>query len=182
MLTTERLLLRKYTLADAAEMRRLINTREVALNTLRIPFPYPEGEAERWIASHQDRKEENDHVFAITLRDSEQIVGTVGLHVKPDHDMAEIGYWIGVPFWGRGYATEAAAAVVHYGFETLSLNRIYAEHFSRNPASGRVLQKIGMQHEGRRRQAVKKWGEYIDVECYAILREEWKLKTLNDER
>lgn len=172
MLTTERLLLRSFTLEDAPQLHRLINSREVALNTLRIPFPYPEGEAERWISTHGERK--NDHVFAVTLREDGKLVGCVGLHTKPDHNHAEIGYWIGVPYWGAGYATEAARAVMQFGFETLSLNRIFASHFSRNPASGRVLQKIGMRYEGRMRQHLKKWDEYVDLECYGVVRSEFR--------
>jgi RimJ/RimL family protein N-acetyltransferase len=173
MLTTERLLLRAFTLADAPELKRLINTPEVAMNTLRIPYPYPDGEAERWISTHDQGREKGDHAFAITLRNSNELIGTVGLHVKAEHDLAEIGYWIGVPYWGHGYATEAAAAVVRFGFETLSLNRIFAMHFAGNPASGRVLQKIGMQHEGTLRQHLKKWDEYVDLECYGIVRAEF---------
>jgi len=173
MLSTERLVLRDFTLADAPDIKRLINTREVALNTLRIPYPYPDGEAERWISTHSDDGEKHDHIFAVTLREGNEFIGTVGLHVKPDHDMAEIGYWIGVPYWGHGYATEAAGAVMRFGFETLSLNRIYAMHFARNPASGRVLQKLGMRHEGTLRQHIKKWDEYVDLECYGIVRAEF---------
>lgn len=171
MLTTPRLLLRDYTLADAPAMHRLVSAREVALNTLRIPHPYPEGEAERWIATHDTTK--GDRVFAITLRDGGHLVGTIGLHVRGEHDHAELGYWIGVPYWGRGFATEAARAVMQFGFETLRLNRIFASHFSRNPASGRVLQKIGMRHEGTMRGHFRKWDEYVDVECYAILRPDY---------
>jgi RimJ/RimL family protein N-acetyltransferase len=172
MLTTERLLLRSFTGADAPDLQRLINAREIALNTLRIPFPYPEGEAERWISTHDTASD--DHVFAVTQREDGALVGCVGLHVKPDHDHAELGYWIGVPFWGRGFASEAAAAVVRFGFETLLLNRIFAMHFSRNPASGRVLQNIGMKYEGRLRQHMKKWDEYVDLEAYGMLRSEFE--------
>jgi [ribosomal protein S5]-alanine N-acetyltransferase len=170
MITTERLLLRTYTLADASAMLRLINVREVALNTLRIPYPYPEEEAARWISNHEERIQKGDHVFAITLRATQELVGTVGLHVKSENDSAEIGYWIGVPYWGNGYATEAAEAVVQFGFENFPLNRIYAMHFGRNAPSGRVLQKVGMRHEGTLRQHLKKWDEYVDLECYGILR------------
>lgn len=170
MLTTQRLLLRSFTIDDAPQLHRLINNRDVALNTLRIPFPYPEGEAERWISTHDNRTD--DHVFAVTLRDGGTLVGCVGLHVKPDHEHGELGYWIGVPYWGAGYATEAARAVMQFGFETLSLHRIFAMHFARNPASGRVLQKIGMRHEGTLRQHLKKWDEYVDLECYGLVRSE----------
>jgi len=176
MLTTERLLLRPFELADAPHLQRLINVREIALNTLRIPFPYPEGEAERWIATHNEAKENDDRVFAVTLRDTNELVGCVGLHVKPQNDCAEIGYWIGVDYWDCGYASEAAAAVVRFGFESLNLNRIYAMYFSRNRASGRVLEKIGMHHEGTLRQHLKKWDEYVDLEAYGILRSEFMTK------
>jgi ribosomal-protein-alanine N-acetyltransferase len=174
VLTTERLFLRAFTIEDAPDLQGLINTREVALNTLRIPFPYPDGEAERWIATHEDpQQQKGDHVFAVTLQATQKLIGTVGLHVKADHDHGEIGYWIGVPYWGHGYATEAARAVVRFGFETLALNRIFAMHFARNSASGRVLQKIGMRHEGTLRRHLKKWDEYVDLECYGIMRDEF---------
>ena len=178
MITTERLLLRTYTLADAPAMLRLINTREVALNTLRIPYPYPAEEAERWIANHDERVQKGDHALAITLRETEELVGTVGLHIKVENDTAEIGYWIGIPYWGKGYATEAAAAMLRYGFENLPLNRVFAMHFGRNAASGRVLQKIGMRHEGTLRQHLKKWDEYVDLECYGILRAEFMSRSI----
>ena len=77
-----------------------------------------------------------------------------------------------MPYWGRGYATEAARAVVRYGFDTLALERIAARAFCRNPASSRVLRKIGMRHEGTQRKALPKYGELLDTELYAILRED----------
>ena len=75
-----------------------------------------------------------------------------------------------MPYWGRGYATEAARAVVAYAFDELGLNRVFAFHFTNNPASGRVLQKIGMRHEGTRRAHTRKDGAFLDSESYAILR------------
>jgi [ribosomal protein S5]-alanine N-acetyltransferase len=85
-----------------------------------------------------------------------------------------LGYWIGKPYWGRGFCTEAARAVLRYAFTELGLNRVHAYHFHHNPASGRVLQKIGMTHEGLLRQHVKKWGQFIDNELYSILRSEFE--------
>ena len=102
------------------------------------------------------------------------MIGAIGVVVRPQHDKGELGYWIGEPYWGRGFATEAAGAIIRYGFETFDLNRLSAVHFARNPASGRVLQKNGMRHEGSLRQDLKKWDEYVDVEVYGILRSEWK--------
>jgi RimJ/RimL family protein N-acetyltransferase len=97
----------------------------------------------------------------------------VGLRIEQEDDRAELGYWIGKPYWGHGYCTEAARAVIGFGFEQCQLNRIHASCFSRNPASGRVLQKIGMTHEGRLRCHAKKWDAFEDIEMYAILRGDW---------
>jgi RimJ/RimL family protein N-acetyltransferase len=84
-----------------------------------------------------------------------------------------LSYWIGKAHWGRGYCTEAGRTILEYGFTKLGLNRIHANHISRNPASGRVMQKLGMIHEGRGRQHAKHWGVFEDLEFYAILRNEW---------
>jgi L-fuculose-phosphate aldolase len=171
-LRTDRLVLRPFEAADAPAVRRLAGAREVADNTLTIPHPYPEGEAEAWIAGHPDAFRNGDLViFAITTA-GEGLVGAVGLMLERETGIGELGYWIGVPYWGRGYATEAARAVVRYGFETLALNRIAARAFCRNPASSRVLRKIGMSHEGTQRKSLPKCGELLDTELYAILRED----------
>lgn len=167
---TERLVLRPFTLADAPAVQRFAGAREVALNTLLIPYPYPDGAAEAWISKPRDPHDIN---FAITLRESGELVGAIGLVVGREHDRAEIGYWIAVEHWNRGYATEAARAVIRYGFEELNLNRIFAVHFARNAGSGRVMRKLGMRHEGSLREHLVKWGERIDVEVYGILRGDW---------
>ena len=166
-LRTERLVLRPYTLEDAPAVQRLAGAYEVALNTLAIPHPYPDGLAEQWISTHQAELDEGRGVtFAI---DDGRLVGSIGLIHKADA-IGEIGYWIGVPFWGRGYASEAARAVVRYGFGELGLERVFAQHFTRNPASGRVLVNAGMRYEGTLRRHLKKWDEYVDLACYGILR------------
>ena len=172
VLRTTRLVLRPFTPADAPRVHQLAGAREVALNTLTIPHPYPDGAAEEWIDSHEAKFEQGHVNFAI---DDGNLVGAIGLVTKREDDIAEIGYWIGVPYWGRGYASEAAEAVIRYGFEDLGLNKIYAAHFARNPASGRVLQKLGMSHEGTLRQHHRKWDEYVDSEVYGILKSEWKV-------
>jgi [ribosomal protein S5]-alanine N-acetyltransferase len=84
-----------------------------------------------------------------------------------------MGYWIGVPYWGRGYCTEAAGALLAHAFGPLGLHRVHATHLTRNPASGRVMQKLGMRHEGRMREHFLKWGVFEDVERYGILDREW---------
>lgn len=176
MIETERLILRPFESGDAAEVERLAGSYEVALNTLSIPHPYPAGAAAEWIAESTKTFEEGGKMinFAIIVRETGELAGSIGLVLRPEHDMAEIGYWIGVPHWNRGYATEAARAIVDYGFRERNLNRIYAGHFVRNPSSGRVMQKLGMEFEGRQRQSIKKWDDYVDVDYYAILRSEWE--------
>jgi RimJ/RimL family protein N-acetyltransferase len=169
-LHTARLTLRPFTLADAPAVQELAGAYEVALNTLLIPHPYPAGAAEEWIGSHDAAFAENRiHHFAM---DDGQLVGAMALLMKNDA-IGELGYWVGVPFWGRGYASEAVAEVMRYGFEQCNLHRVFACHFTRNPASGRVLQKAGMRGEGTLRHHVRKWDEYIDLTFYGILREEW---------
>lgn len=168
VLTTERLVLRRMQSSDAPAIYALAGNREVAMNTLTIPHPYPDGAAEEWI----ERRAKDG--FAITLRDSGELVGSIGIHVDADDARGEVGYWIGVPHWGRGYASEAAKALIDYAFETLELNKVHAAHFARNPASGRVMQKLGMTYEGTLRQHHNKWGEYVDVAVYSILRSEWR--------
>lgn len=170
LIETDRLLLCELTESDIPELVPLIGSREVAANTLRIPHPYREEHAREFLASA--RQSADELRLGIRLRSNGRLCGGIGLHPELQHRRAEIGYWLGVPYWGNGYATEAAAAMVRYGFEKIGLHRIFAHHLKRNPASGRVLQKIGMQYEGCLRQAAIKWGEYIDLEMYAILREE----------
>jgi RimJ/RimL family protein N-acetyltransferase len=108
----------------------------------------------------------------VTDRDSGELFGAVGLQIEPGHALGELGYWIGVPYWGRGYATEAARALMRYGYSRLGLHRIQARHFLRNPASGRVMEKLGMSREGVLRQSVRKWGRFEDVVLYARLAED----------
>lgn len=169
-LETARLVLRPFVFEDAADVERLAGDREIAAGTLNIPHPYPDGAAAEWISTHGV----NGVDFCIERREDAALAGAVGMGLEPEHDRAELGYWIGRPYWGRGYATEAAAKVVAYGFEVLGLNRIFAYHFGNNPASGHVLQKIGMKYEGCRRQHTLKWGAYLDNEAYGILRSEWR--------
>jgi [ribosomal protein S5]-alanine N-acetyltransferase len=169
-IATERLLLRPFLPDDAPVVQRLVSAYEIAENTLLIPHPYPEGAAAEWIARHG--KTPNNYIYAVTL--GGEAIGAIGLDVQPEHDRGEIGYWLGVPYWGRGYMTEAGRAVLGWAFESLELHRVFAQHFTRNPASGRVLQKIGMTHEGSLRQHDKKWGAYLDVEVYGIVHSEWR--------
>ena len=167
---SERLILRPFTLADAPEVQRLAGDWDIASTTLEIPHPYEDGMAEQWIGTHQDSYDNDQAInFAITLRWDNTFMGAITLKLDADNDAGELGYWIGKPYWNLGYMTEAAEAVVAYAFQVLELNRIWAAHFKRNPASGRVLQKIGMTGEGCLKQSIKKWGAYEDMEYYGLL-------------
>ena len=173
-LETERLLLRPFVASDAPTVEALAGAWEVAYTTLNIPHPYPAGAAAAWIGGHEAAWETGERLtLAICAAEApDDAVGAIGLSLVPTHARAELGYWIGFPHWGRGYATEAARVLLLYGFTTLGLNRIQARHFVRNPASGRVMQKLGMRLEGVHRQAYLRWGRFEDVAMYAILASE----------
>lgn len=170
-LETARLKLRRYSESDIADLLPLIGTREVAATTLRIAHPYTEQDARSFLAL----TEQPDKIWlAITLRSDARQIGGVGLRVDDEHQHAELGYWLGVSHWGQGYATEAATEMLRYGFESLKLHRIFASHFGHNPASGRILAKLGMRHEGCQREHIRKWDKFVDSELYGILRHEWE--------
>jgi len=171
ILETERLRLRSYNEADLAELIPLVGAREVAATTLRIPHPYTEQDARAFLLLAQEPAR---IWLATTLRSDGRQIGGIGLTVDEQHQHAELGYWLGVAYWGQGYATEAAREMLRYGFEDLRLHRIFASHFKHNPASGRVLRKVGMRYEGCQREHVLKWDQFIDSELYGILRREWE--------
>jgi [ribosomal protein S5]-alanine N-acetyltransferase len=170
-LKTARLLLRPLEQTDIPAIVRMAGAREIAAMTANIPHPYTDEDARNFLArASEDFRAGLSVSFAICISPARELSGAVGLHLAPAHQRAELGYWIGAPFWGNGYATEAARAVVAFGFETLALHRIFAFHFAGNIASGRVLEQIGMRLEGRSRQHIKKWDQFIDLENYGLLR------------
>jgi len=171
-LQTERLRIRPYREADIPELVRLIGTREVAATTLRIAHPYSEQDARAFL---ELAKEPDKLWLAVTLRADGRQIGGIGLRVELQHQHGELGYWLGVSYWSQGYATEAAREVLRYGFEDLALHRIFASHFKHNPASGKILKKIGMRHEGSQREHLRKWNQFVDSELYGILRREWQI-------
>ncbi len=174
MLQTARLRLRPFTAADAPAVQILAGAREIADTTRQIPHPYADGMALTWIATHAELHAEGRALtLAIEIPEGPRLCGAIGLRLAREDRHAELGYWIGVADWGRGLCTEAAQAVLGYGFGSLGLHRIYAMYFARNPASGRVLEKLGMAREGLLRGHVRKWGVFEDLVLQGILREEW---------
>lgn len=169
-LATKRLVLRPFEESDSEVVEKLLNDKEIASNTRSIEYPYPPGDALKWIKRHRVMWQNGDaYNFAVCLASSEQLVGAIGLETnKIDHN-AELGYWLGREFWNQGIGTEAARRVIEYGFETIGLHRITSHHLTRNPASGRILEKIGMTKEGFLRSHVRKWGVFEDVLLYGML-------------
>jgi len=127
--------------------------------------------AEAFIADSRDACADGKACrMAIVKSDSSELIGAMGLEIEREHARAELGYWIGVPYWGQGFATEAGLAMLRHGFESHQLNRIMGHCFAGNLASARVLQKLGMKLEGRLTQHVCKWGQFVDVELYAMVK------------
>jgi RimJ/RimL family protein N-acetyltransferase len=173
-LDTVRLALRPFRLADAPEVQRLAGDPEVADATL-LPHPYEAGMAEAWIAS-QAAEFAAGFNFAIERLADGALVGSIGLETGTAGNQAKLGYWIGRPYWGQQYATEAGRAVVGYGFGVLALERIWAPRFRWNARSARVLEKLGFAHEGCRREFIAARGRDEIVELHGMLRWEWEAR------
>ena len=168
-LHTTRLTLRPFRRSDAPIVQRLAGDPEVALKTDVIPYPYGDGVAEEWIDSLEPAWEEGRLLTLAVTENIDGLVGTMSLSINSRHRSAELGYWIGRPFWNKGYATEAGRALLRYGFDEIGLNRIQARQMPRNAASARVLEKLGMRLEGVHRQCLFLRGEFEDLAVYAIL-------------
>ncbi|GAB6260607.1 GNAT family N-acetyltransferase [Photobacterium sp. CCB-ST2H9] len=143
-LTTERLLLRPLQLADAGRIQKMAGAPEIALGTTNVPYPYDSGMAGQWIGRALAGWDQGTlAIFAITLKDTEQLIGSIGLHHIQDNT-AQLGFWLGVPFWQQGYCTEAARRIVDFGFTHLHLTKIFAQHRRLDPKPGKVLEKAGL--------------------------------------
>lgn len=174
-LENEKVVLRKFTQADAPIVRTLAGDFAVADTTLRIPHPYPQGVAETWIATHEGLfRDGTGAIFAITAQPENTLAGCIGIEINRAHNHGEIGYWIGRPFWGQGYCTLALRIFLAFCFSQLGLHRVYAHHFARNPASGRVLAKAGLRPEGVLREHILKSGRYQDVIYFGLLQSEYE--------
>ena len=169
MIRTERLILRPFALTDAPQVKALAGDLRIYETTLCVPYPYEEGIAESWISTHQRCFYEGlGVVFAICLP-SGNLIGAASLSRAGLFNRAELGYWIGAAYWNRGFCTEAAKAIVEYGFKVLTYHKIAARHFVGNHSSARVLEKVGMTREGVLRDDVMKDGRYITVVLYGIV-------------
>ncbi|PWN64567.1 GNAT family N-acetyltransferase [Chryseobacterium oncorhynchi] len=169
IIETERLILSQLEEADVPFIVELLQHRIYSDLTSNIPYPYTENDAKLWLKMSKDALENNSG-YTFGIRNKEKLlIGAIGLHDRDD-DKAELGYWIGIPYWNKGYVTEAARAIVNFGFKELNFNKIFATHFLHNPASGKIMEKIGMEKEALLKQHMKKDGEYFDIAMYSIFK------------
>jgi RimJ/RimL family protein N-acetyltransferase len=170
ILTLKTCTVRSWEWRDREAIVRHANNRNVSINLRdRFPYPYTITDARNWLDVVVGRKPETN--FAIDV--AGEAVGGIGFDLQPDvgHRSAEIGYWLGEQFWGRGIATEALIGVTDHAFANYDLCRLYAHVFDWNGASARVLEKAGYAFEGRLRKSATKDGKTIDQLMYAMIRE-----------
>lgn len=145
---TQRLILDKLKLEDVSLIAKYAGDRAVSKFTLNIPFPYEEKDAIWWVNNAQKCFEEkSQYTFGIYLKDTNEFIGGIGIILDKEKKSASLGYWVTVRFWNKGFTTEATKALIKFGFNELSLERIFAVHLVENKASGRVMQKAGMKYE-----------------------------------
>lgn len=172
MITTERLVLRLFQTSDAEAVAALCNNYQIYKNTLYLPYPYSLNDALSWMEHHYDNfMADKSYEFAVTDKDSGEVLGAIALSNHPRFNQGELAYWIGEPYWGNGYATEAAQSILQFAFEEKKLHKVFARYFASNAASGKVMEKIGMKKEGTLQDHVMKDGKYKDLVYYGIVKE-----------
>jgi len=170
-IATERLVLLALEPAHRARLIALANNWRVAKNLSNMPFPYTEASADDWLGKQDALWASGTSLnLAITLEG--ELIGGIGVGVR-DHGAWELGYWLGEPYWNRGYATEAATAVRDHAFEALKLPLIVAGHYADNHASGRVLTKIGFRYTQESRRYSLALGREVRCLDLAMDRVRW---------
>jgi ribosomal-protein-alanine N-acetyltransferase len=177
-LETERLVLRQRERDDLQAIVRYVGDPRVALKTTTIPHPYNVGHAFGWLDEIEtDRATGAVETFAIERKTVPGLIGMIGLICRQDRRSAEVFYWIGVPFWGCGYATEALRETLRHAFADLGLRYVTGGHMIGNPASGKVMQKARMIFEGIVSHGMMRQGVFYDRVNYGISADEWKNAT-----
>ena len=177
-LETDRFVLRPPLKKDIPTILKHMQQPSISATTLHIPFPYSRKDAMIWVTkSKQEIVRGLSYTFCIIHKNTNEMIGAIGLHMNPEHNRAEAGYWIAVPYWNQGIATEALVRIMEFGFKEIGLNKIFATHLVENPSSGRVMIKAGMTKEGKLREHYQKGSKYITVNQYAMTAssyEKWK--------
>jgi RimJ/RimL family protein N-acetyltransferase len=168
--TTPRLILRRPDRDDVADIAFLANNRKIATMVSRMPNPYGVADARSFVERNRDGGI-NGGVFAVTLAATGRFIGCAALDSSKGNGL-ELGYWLGEPFWGKGYATEAAHALVDLAFHGTDVERVFATCRTSNPASRRVIQKSGFQHAGIGMMSSLAAGN-IAIERYVLDRKTW---------
>ncbi|MBN1389433.1 MAG: GNAT family N-acetyltransferase [Candidatus Thermoplasmatota archaeon] len=176
VLEVDGLVLRRYRMEDADDIVFHINDERISRYTLNIPHPYGSRDAEEFLS--RDRKWQDEGTalnLAITSMSERRVIGGIGLmNIDSKCHHAEIGYWLGTAYWGKGIATVCVKRLVRFGFERLGLQRISAVVFSQNDRSQRVLQRGGFEHEGTMRDRYVLDGHPVDGELYGITGKDMK--------
>jgi len=172
----ERIVLRKLRLSDALDIYKNLQDKEMVKWTLNIPWPYKKQDAVKWIKrTHYKIKNKKEYAFGIVLKTENRIIGAISLmHIDWKNKNAEIGYWLGKKYWGKGYMTEAVRLILKFAFEKLKLHRIYANLFEENVASRRVLEKAGFKLEGIMREHRYRYNKWHNELKFGILKKEYE--------
>lgn len=183
LIESERLILRELTIGDAADLFVCQSNPEVFRYSRRSEETSLESATQtlnRLLKWHQERFMLS---WAIVLKENQRFIGRIQIEDWSDEDhRAAVGYLLGKPYWGKGYATEALRAVIAYLFEQTTINRLYASAWAANIASARVLEKAGMRFEGLSRQKRFAKGAFRDTKNYAILREDFLTNRANSQQ
>lgn len=175
-LYSQRLRLRPLEYSDGAAITRLLRERDIALTAANMPYPFSEADARAWIAdTHTSAHLGSAYIFGIIQQRDDIFTGAIGLDLHGAHYRGEVGYWIGKPYWGQGFASEALRRVLQFGFEELDSNRIEANCYDYNIASARVMEKAGMIYEGTLRQYLfnELTKTFENVRFYGILKSDY---------
>ncbi|WP_426108812.1 GNAT family N-acetyltransferase [Pseudomonas sp. TWR1-1-4] len=176
-ISTPRLLMRALENHQAKTLCTLANGPKIADNTASIPSPYTLETAQDFIEGMQ-AKFRSDGLLSlgVHVRDTGELIGIASLRINAKHHYGHLGGWAAANARNLGYATEAATALMDYGFAELGLHRVGSQCFSRNKESARVMEKIGLQYEGCMRGAFLKNGVHEDMLVFATVREEWEFR------
>ncbi|CAM4313705.1 GNAT family N-acetyltransferase [Vibrio neonatus] len=148
IIETNRLTLRPFTELDATRVAELAGEKVISDMTANIPYPYDLSDAVDWIRTHQDLFNTGKGVvYALLLKNSNTLIGTVGFP-RIEEGEGILGYWLGVPFWGVGYATEGSRALIEYAKENLGLSKLKVMHLTENDRSKSVISKLGTTYVG----------------------------------
>lgn len=171
---TDRLILRKVRRSDAADLFAYARDPEVSRHVLWSPHESLFDSRLMICQLRRQYRRGEPATFGITLRETGRLIGTIGfMQLITEHRCAEIGYSLSRDYWNRGLMTEALIATIDYAFNVLRLKRVEALHETDNPASGRVMEKAGMQEEGVLRQRILNKGHFSDVKIWSVLDAEW---------